>query len=135
MVGTSDLAPMSVSQTKVRSVAASRALRRSFGIRIRLKAAQLNTNNQSTFASPRSFTFFRDKSGTDGTDPIFLSHKGDWRLRRIGGRLGAAASAARREQAQGGLFESRDEFRRSQGTSGMGELAERGQLSAGFSGG
>jgi hypothetical protein len=32
---------------------------RSFGIRIRLKAAQLNTNNQSTFASPRSFTFFR----------------------------------------------------------------------------
>ena len=53
-------------------------------------------------------------------------------LRRIGGRLGAAASAARREQArQGGLFESRDEFRRSQGTSGMGELAERGQISAG----
>jgi hypothetical protein len=31
---------------------------RSFGIRIRLKTAQLNTNNQSTFASPRSFTFF-----------------------------------------------------------------------------
>src|SRR5205823_14473068 len=32
---------------------------RSFGIRIRLKTAQLNTNNQSTFASPRSFTFFK----------------------------------------------------------------------------
>ena len=29
---------------------------RSFGIGIRLKTAQLNTNNQSTFASPRSFT-------------------------------------------------------------------------------
>ena len=32
---------------------------RSFGIRIRLKAAQLNTNNQSTFARPRSFTFLK----------------------------------------------------------------------------
>jgi len=39
---------------------------RSFGIRIRLKTAQLNTNNQSTFASPRSFTFF--------TGPICFSH-------------------------------------------------------------
>ena len=39
---------------------------RSFGIRIRLKAAQLNTNNQSTFASPRSFTFFNG--------PICFSH-------------------------------------------------------------
>jgi hypothetical protein len=39
---------------------------RSFGMRIRLKAAQLNTNNQSTFASPRSFTFFRG--------PICFSH-------------------------------------------------------------
>ena len=27
-------------------------------MRIKLKAAQLNTNNQSTFAHPRSFTFF-----------------------------------------------------------------------------
>src|ERR1700758_3574046 len=32
---------------------------RSFGIRIRLKAAQLNTNNHSTFARPRSFTFLK----------------------------------------------------------------------------
>ena len=39
---------------------------RSFGIRIRLKAAQLNTNNQSTFARPRSFTFFKG--------PICFSH-------------------------------------------------------------
>jgi len=39
---------------------------RSFGIRIRLKTAQLNTNNQSTFASPRSFTFFKG--------PICFSH-------------------------------------------------------------
>src|SRR5262249_2038958 len=31
---------------------------RSLGIRTRLNAAQLNTNSQSTFASPRSFTFF-----------------------------------------------------------------------------
>jgi hypothetical protein len=36
------------------------------GIRIRLKAAQLNTNNQSTFASPRSFTFF--------SGPICFNH-------------------------------------------------------------
>src|SRR5437899_11166927 len=39
---------------------------RSFGIRIRLKTAQLNTNNQSTFSSPRSFTFFKG--------PICFSH-------------------------------------------------------------
>jgi hypothetical protein len=35
-------------------------------MRKRLKAAQLNTNNQSTFANPRSFTFF--------IGPICLSH-------------------------------------------------------------
>jgi hypothetical protein len=39
---------------------------RSFGIRKRLNAAQLNTNSQSTLASPRSFTFF--------SGPICFSH-------------------------------------------------------------
>lgn len=39
---------------------------RSFGIRKRLNVAELNTNNQSTLASPGSFTFF---SGS-----ISLSH-------------------------------------------------------------
>jgi len=31
-------------------------------MRIRLKAAQLNTDTQSTFASPRSVTFFPDQN-------------------------------------------------------------------------
>jgi hypothetical protein len=39
---------------------------RTFGILIELKAAQVNTNNQSTFARPRSFTFFKG--------PICFSH-------------------------------------------------------------
>jgi hypothetical protein len=39
---------------------------RSFGMRRRLKAAQLNTNTQATLADPRSFTFF--------SGPICLSH-------------------------------------------------------------
>ena len=38
----------------------------SFGMRSRLKAAQLNTNTQSTLAKPRSFTFLRG--------PICFSH-------------------------------------------------------------
>ena len=39
---------------------------RSFGMRSRLKAAQLNRNSQSTFSKPRSFTF---RNG-----PVCLSH-------------------------------------------------------------
>src|SRR5467141_2934879 len=48
---------------------------RSFGIRIRLKTAQLNTNNQSTFASPRSFTFFKGPLCFSHTDGASTNHR------------------------------------------------------------
>ncbi len=64
VVGASDLPPMPAWQPKVWSVASSRALRSQFRDPDQVEGRA--ADNQSTFASPRSFTFFRG--------PICFSH-------------------------------------------------------------
>ena len=79
----------------------------------------------------------RGNPGTDGTFSALsvLPVEGDLLLPGISDGCLRAASWLRSEMAMGGVFQSGNEFRRSQRSAGVGTLPKRGEIGFRFSGG